>query len=111
MRTEAPILRFNSGIHRHRLKIGLHDFPDSGFGRVFGDLGGGCFALAQRLAETFKRNVEAGAPLITPSRTLTVAEKVDDGLGRIVDANFHAFDFMFFDAFAEKFATEAEDDL
>ena len=108
-RTEAPILRFGSGIGRHRIKIGLHDFPNSGFGRIFGDLGGRRLALAQRLAETFKRDIEAGAGFIALSGTLAVAEKIDDGLGGIIYAYRHAFDLMVFKAFAKKFAAEADD--
>ena len=102
-------MRFGSGIGRHRVKIGLHDFPDSGFGRVVGDLGGRRFALAQRLAETFKRDIEAGAGLIALSGALAVAEKIDDGLGGIIDADRHAFDRVLLDAFAKKLAAEADD--
>ena len=102
-------MRFGSGIGRHRLKIGLHDFPDSGFLCVFGDLGGRRLALAQRLAETFKRDIEAGTGLVALSGALTVAEKIDDGLGGIVDTDRHAFDRMFLDAVAKKLAAEAHD--
>src|SRR5581483_4698496 len=80
----------------HRREIGLHDLPYPGLGCVTPNVRRADLARAQRFAQAFKSEIEARASLVAFARALPVAEEIDDGAGRVGDADPHTLDAMLF---------------
>ena len=63
-----------------------------------GNLGRCRLALAQRLAQTLERQIEAGTALEAPARSLPIAEQVNHCFRRARDRHSNALDLIHFNS-------------